>query len=348
MSFSFAGVLFSASTPAVADSREYITSGNQRLLPKPQDADCNRLAPDIHHSASGYSQPPSLLLLDRSCLLIWVPIQDLNSEFTGLALLQRLAQGLSSPLRQVQGFHHGKFVVKLREAALKAKGVDVIEATATELMEDPHDAKRIIGVHAKKPTPTEGGGDNFRKSIMGESGFNPMTRSHFVGAVLEDVTLPIPQHGTAALIPEHDTRIFIDVLHPLPQDLPAHIPTNIVPQLPESAVRTAILRKTASVACPTPSSPLSSRTGTRARTAYSSSETPLNDVVLLRDQLISIPDYRDAKRVNQALKAWHWARKPLSSTVNILAFALYDLFGAEDDLLEVLRAGCFAYFERGG
>jgi hypothetical protein len=45
-----------------------------------------------------------------------------------------------------------------------------------------------------------------------------------------------------------------------------------------------------------------------------------------------MPDFRDPKRVNQAIRAWHWARKPLSSTVNILAFALYDLFSAAGTL----------------
>ncbi|KAF6760700.1 squalene epoxidase-domain-containing protein, partial [Ephemerocybe angulata] len=146
--------------------------------------------------------------------------------------------------------------MKLREAALKAKGVDVIEATATELMEDPHDAKRIIGVHAEKPTPTEGGGEPEKVQYLADLVViaDGLSRGRFVGAVLEDVTLPIlPQHGTVALvrgsgpvllyrISEHDTRILVDVLHPLPQELPAHIPTNIVPQLPESAVRTAIAK----------------------------------------------------------------------------------------------------------
>ncbi|KAF5341025.1 hypothetical protein D9611_005919 [Ephemerocybe angulata] len=293
-----------------------------------------------------------------------------------------------------RSFHHGKFVMRLREAALKAKGVDVIEATVTELIEDPHDAKRIIGVHAKKPATVEGGEpekaqyladlvviadgcfSNFRTAVMGASGFKPVTRSHFVGAVLEDVTLPIPQHGTVALvrgsgpvllyqISEHDTRILIDVQQPLPQDLPAHILTNIVPQLPESlhaAVRAAIakdrLRRMPNSFLPAVEQNghsckngillLGDAWNMRHPLTGGGMTVALNDVVLLRDQLISMPDFRDAKRVNQALKAWHWARKPLSSTVNILAFALYDLFGAEDDLLEVLRAGCFAYFERGG
>lgn len=147
-----------------------------------------------------------------------------------------------------RSFHHGRFVMKLREAAFKAKGVDVIEATVTELIEDPHDSKRIIGVYATKKVEegqepekvqfladlvviADGCFSNFRTAVMGESGFKPVTRSHFVGAILEDVKLPIPQHGTVALvqgsgpvllyqISEHDTRILIDVQQPLPSDLP--------------------------------------------------------------------------------------------------------------------------------
>ncbi|KAF9000128.1 squalene epoxidase [Cyathus striatus] len=34
--------------------------------------------------------------------------------------------------------------------------------------------------------------------------------------------------------------------------------------------------------------------------------------------------------------------------VNILSVALYDLFSADDEYLNVLRTGCFKYFERGG
>lgn len=49
-----------------------------------------------------------------------------------------------------------------------------------------------------------------------------------------------------------------------------------------------------------------------------------------------------------ALRSWHWRRKSLSSVINILAQALYSLFGADDASLEVLREGCFRYFELGG
>ena len=96
----------------------------------------------------------------------------------------------------------------------------------------------------------------------------------------------------------------------------------------------------------------------------------LNDVVVLRDLLGSVDDLKDWKQMRKVLHRWHWNRKPLASTVNILSVALYDLFGADgrvffkkknlffptrcslffslDEELQVLRTGCFKYFERGG
>lgn len=95
-----------------------------------------------------------------------------------------------------------------------------------------------------------------------------------------------------------------------------------------------------------------------------------NDVVILSKLLLQIKDFSDWDAVSHALHQWHWSRKSLSSTVNILSVALYDLFGADgeyqthpfslprngpdrwcfvvDEYLAVLRNGCFKYFERGG
>jgi len=55
----------------------------------------------------------------------------------------------------------------------------------------------------------------------------------------------------------------------------------------------------------------------------------LNDVVVLRDLLGSVNDLKDWRQIQKALHRWHWDRKPLASTVNILSVALYDLFGAD-------------------
>ncbi|PWN50632.1 SE-domain-containing protein [Violaceomyces palustris] len=61
-----------------------------------------------------------------------------------------------------------------------------------------------------------------------------------------------------------------------------------------------------------------------------------------------VVDLQDWEAIRPALKSWHWSRKGLSSVINILAQALYSLFGADDENLEVLREGCFKYFELGG
>lgn len=92
-----------------------------------------------------------------------------------------------------------------------------------------------------------------------------------------------------------------------------------------------------------------------------------NDIVSLAPLILECPDF-SAPTLSSLLKKWHWSRKPLSSTVNILSVALYDLFGADgeqyltqfrdkrilkrspnkDEYLAVLREGCFKYFELGG
>ena len=63
-----------------------------------------------------------------------------------------------------------------------------------------------------------------------------------------------------------------------------------------------------------------------------------NDIVILRDLLIDVKQYADWTEVSSVLHRWHWARKPLSSTVNILSVALYDLFGAHGGFARQLRS----------
>jgi squalene monooxygenase len=130
----------------------------------------------------------------------------------------------------------------LRAAAKRAAGVDLIEATATGLIEEEG---RVVGVKATKKIQEEelkeeyraglvvfadGCFSNFRNAVMGRASAKPSTKSHFCGAILEDVVLPMPNCGTVALIKgsgpvlmyqisERDTRILIDVKIPLPADL---------------------------------------------------------------------------------------------------------------------------------
>jgi len=283
--------------------------------------------------------------------------------------------------------------MRLREYAKRAQGVDVIEATVNELIECEH-TKRVLGVRATRSSRGDGSREekepffadlvviadgcfsNFRNAVMGKSTRQSSTRSYFVGAILKDVQLPMPQHGTVALIrghgpvllyqiSEHDTRMLVDVKHPLPSDLKGHILTNVVPQLPASlhvAIHEALdrdrLRRM-------PNSFLSSveqggkytKEGVfllgdswnmRHPLTGGGMTVALNDVVLLAQMLGKVGNYSDWDQISDMLARWHWARKPLASTINILSVALYDVFGADDECLVVLQNGCFKYFECGG
>jgi squalene monooxygenase len=142
--------------------------------------------------------------------------------------------------REGRSFHHGLFVQGLREYAIRAKNVDVIEATVNELVEEEG---RVVGVRATRSSGKEkevfradltiiadGCFSNFRSTVQGPSARPSNTRSHFCGTILKGARLPIPQHGTVALvrghgpvllyqISEHDTRMLVDVKGPVPSDL---------------------------------------------------------------------------------------------------------------------------------
>ncbi|KAL5492680.1 ERG1 [Sanghuangporus weigelae] len=217
---------------------------------------------------------------------------------------------------------------------------------------------------------------NFRAEVLSEAFEKPVTRSYFVGAILKDVKLPIDKHGTVALvrgsgpvllyqIAEHDTRILIDVKAPLPSDLKQFVLDRVLPELPESVQpalvdalnRERLRRMPNSFLPPIEQGGEQSKEGAilvgdswnmRHPLTGGGMTVAFNDIVILTDLLRTVPNFEDWACVSQILHAWHWSRKPLGSTINILSIALYDLFGAEDENLEVLRVGCFKYFQRGG
>ncbi|KAI0795829.1 squalene epoxidase [Abortiporus biennis] len=292
--------------------------------------------------------------------------------------------------REGRSFHHGRFIQALRGKAKEAPGVEVVEATVSELIECSMTG-RVLGVRATRKADdavekeafyadltivADGCFSNFRSAVMGEAGIKPETKSHFVAAIMEDVKLPIDKCGTVALIKgqgpvlmyqigTHDTRILIDVKAPLPSDLKAFILDNILPQLPSSvhlslhkALEGDRLRR-----MPNSFLPPSEQGGKfhkegvflvgdswnmRHPLTGGGMMVAFNDVLILRDLLSHVRDYADWKEISSLLHTWHWKRKPLGSTVNILSVALYDLFGADEQNLEVLRMGCFKYFELGG
>jgi squalene monooxygenase len=173
-----------------------------------------------------------------------------------------------------RSFHHGRFIQNLRKKAAGQEAVTLVEATVNDLLEDENG--QIIGI---KATPRDSSPLDFRASLtivadgcmskfrrqLLPSHVSPITRSHFVGLVLEDPDLPSPHHGHVILgkadpsnptppanldtpslgpvlvyqLATHETRMLVDVRgHKLPpaSKLSTFLRTHVTPVLPPSIV----------------------------------------------------------------------------------------------------------------
>ncbi|RPD53095.1 squalene monooxygenase [Lentinus tigrinus ALCF2SS1-6] len=232
-------------------------------------------------------------------------------------------------------FHHGRFIQALRAKAKEANCVEVVEATVSELIECPLSG-RILGVRATRKEEgavekeaffadltvvADGCFSNFRSQVMGKAAIQPVLKSHFVGLVLEDAQLPIPKHGTVMLVEGYG---------------PGHILNNIIPQLPAAlhlparkALENDRLRRMPNSLLPASEQGKQTKEGVLLLGDSWSMRHPLtgggmtvafNDVVLLRDMQLDVKNLADWSEVKPVLHL----------------------------PLEVLRTGCFKYFELGG
>jgi squalene monooxygenase len=286
-----------------------------------------------------------------------------------------------------RSFHHGRFISRLRAAALAHPNVTVFETTVTSIVNSTH-TSQVLGVKSitcnsdpdfffgSLTVIADGYASKFRKSY---SRHTPFSRSKFWGLELIDAELPLPDHGHVVLgdaapvllyqIGTHETRALVDI----PEDTPtasvkaggvkAHLRNVVLPSLPAAvqpsfaaALDKGTLRSMPNSFLP----PATNRTpglvllgdamNMRHPLTGGGMTVALNDVVLLRDLLNpeSVPDLSNTKVVLEKMRSFHWRRKNLTAVINILAQALYSLFAANDPQLKALQRGCFAYFQQGG
>ncbi|WFD41887.1 squalene monooxygenase [Malassezia psittaci] len=310
-----------------------------------------------------------------------------------------------------RSFHYGRFIMALRQLAINTQNVDVVQATAQDLIHGSDGG--IIGVRAGDAeyradvtVVADGCFSKFRKSYGGSR--QPLIRSHFVGLELPPDVALVKRHGHVILnknkgeagknpvgpvlvyqIGSDATRILVDVPSTkLPSqqsgELQSYLENDIAPQLP-GHIGTALIAEL--------------RNGTRLRTMPNNFLPPnvqgqsshqrglivVGDAMNMRHPLTgggmtvalwdvaflihilgkgswspldgtpqAFPVPQSARSLSNwssikpLLKSWHWRRKKLASVINVLAQALYSLFGVPDDNLTVLRLGCFRYFELGG
>ena len=242
----------------------------------------------------------------------------------------------------------------------------------------------------------DGYASKFRSTLRPSD--RPVVRSRFWALELIDVPLPVPYAGNVVLgdsapvllyqIGTHETRALIDIPNDTPTARPAvggvraHLRNVVLPSLPPAVqpAFAAALEPSAPAPRSMPNSFLPA-TANRTRGLLTLGDAlnirhPLTgggmtvalcDAVLL-SRLLSpdaCPSLADTHAVTALTRSFHWHRKPLASTINILAQALYALFAATAPTtdpnpskpltrstaftpLRALQCGCFAYFRLGG
>jgi squalene monooxygenase len=286
-----------------------------------------------------------------------------------------------------RSFHHGRFVSRLRSAALSHPNITVIETDVTSIVQSSHTSE-VLGVEsltnktkhdfffASLTVIADGYASKFRKSYLPHT---PTTRSKFWGLELIDAKLPLPEHGHVILgdgapvllyqIGTHETRALVDIPENTPTasvkagGVKAHLRDVVLPSLPEqvqpafaAALDKGALRSMPNSFLPSATNKtpglilLGDAMNMRHPLTGGGMTVALNDVVLLRNLLSpdQVPDLADSKLVLRQMRSFHWRRKNLTAVINILAQALYSLFAANDPYLRYLQQGCFRYFQLGG
>ncbi|KAK7502255.1 hypothetical protein BaRGS_00006619 [Batillaria attramentaria] len=278
-----------------------------------------------------------------------------------------------------RAFHHGKFVMALREKARQEKNVHYIEGSATKLIEDNgvvvgveyrrKDNEKPEAVYAPLTIVVDGCFSKFRKELVKES---VKVTSHFVATLMRDCPQVKDNHAELVLaspspvlvyqISSHDTRVLVDVRGNMPKDIKGHLLEHVLPQLPEhiqdpfrDSVENGRVRSMPNSFLPP--SPverpgvlvLGDAFNMRHPLTGGGMSVALNDVVIWRELLRTIPSLNNYEEVLGALRVFHLQRKNNHSfVVNVLAQALYELFAAENEHLQSLKRACFEYFKLGG
>ncbi|TPX23593.1 Squalene epoxidase [Coccidioides immitis] len=336
-------------------------------------------------------QPGGVLALEklglRHCLedIDAVKVLGYNVIYHGAPVRIDFPMDSNEKLFEGRSFHHGRFIMKLREAAMSTPNVTVVETKAVSLVKSTH-GEGVLGVEcltngkkdfffAPLTVVADGYNSAFRKEFLPHA---PRVKSKFWGLELIDADLPMPCYGHVVLsdsppillyqIGTHETRALVDIPENLPSasvkngGVKGHLRNTVLPSLPKSiqpsfaaAIDRGGLRSMPNSFLPpaTNKTPglmfLGDSLNMRHPLTGGGMTVAFNDIVALRELLSpeAVPNVSDTNLVLKQLSKFHWKRKDSSSAINILAQSLYALFAAGNSDLKVLQRGCFRYFQLG-
>lgn len=281
-----------------------------------------------------------------------------------------------------RSFHNGRFIQKMRHKAATIPTVKFQQGTALSLIEMDGVVVgvkyRIAGVEQEAYAPLtivcDGCFSSLRRTLCTSK---PEVPSCFVGLVLENCELPHANYGHVILadpspilfypISTTEVRCLVDVPgEKVPSvangEMAKHLKSVVAPQLPKqlqesflAAVEKGNIRSMPNKSMPAFPNPrpgallMGDAFNMRHPLTGGGMTVALSDVVVLRNLLRPLRDLHDVSALCNYLEKFYTLRKPVASTINTLAGALYKVFCASPDLaMKEMRQACFDYLSLGG
>lgn len=282
-----------------------------------------------------------------------------------------------------RSFHNGRFIQRMREKAASLPNVKLEQGTVTSLLEENGTIRGVqyktksgeeLTAYAPLTIVCDGCFSNLRRSLCDPKVDVP---SCFVGLILENCQLPFENHGHVILadpspllfypISSTEIRCLVDVPgQKVPSisngEMVKYLKTVVAPQVPpqlneafltaveKGNIRTMPNRSMPAAPHPTPGALLMGDAFNMRHPLTGGGMTvALSDIVVLRDLLKPLRDLSDAPMLCKYLESFYTLRKPVASTINTLAGALYKVFSASpDQARKEMRQACFDYLSLGG
>lgn len=279
-----------------------------------------------------------------------------------------------------RSFHNGRFLRRLREIATSLPNLTLLQGLVIALDKDSN--SRVIGV-SYRSTPSgairharahltvacDGCSSALRRRASAPNAVE--VYSNFYGFVLDLVDIPFPNHGHVVLanptpvlfypISSNHVRCLVDVSSDFRGDIMNHMLTVVAPQVPtqfqkpfEDAVKSGKSRMMPNRVMPAAADVvpgailLGDAFNMRHPLTGGGMTVALSDILIIRNLLRTVPHLEDSVAIADRMTEFYQKRKPLSSTINILANALYTLFCAQDSALRDMRDACYDYITSGG
>ncbi|KAM1289267.1 hypothetical protein ACFX13_016916 [Malus domestica] len=282
-----------------------------------------------------------------------------------------------------RSFHNGRFIQRMREKAATLPNVRLEQGTVTSLLEEKGTIKGVqyktktgeeMTAYAPLTVVCDGCFSNLRRTLCDPKVDVP---SCFVGLVLENCNLPHANHGHVILadpspilfykISSTEVRCLVDVPgQKVPSisngEMAKYLKTVVAPQIPpqiydsfvaavdKGTIRTMPNRSMPAAPYPTPGALLMGDAFNMRHPLTGGGMTvALSDIVVLRNLLKPLGNLNDPSTLSKYLESFYTLRKPVASTINTLAGALYKVFSSSpDQARKEMRQACFDYLSLGG